>query len=544
MIAALGGVVDPVSDSFQYTSALNSSPRDKIEDGGISMQLDVDFDGYSFTSISSYRKNTSDFDNDVDFTSVEIIRETGNTEIETLTQEFRLTSTEKQQLEWMFGAYIFHEEVSSADRMQYGQNIRSYFDILTSGSLNVLENIYGYDPGTFFSAGAHTDTTYEQDNDAYSLFANFDYHISDDLTATFGISYTKDEKTLILQQDNQYEFSKLDFNQQLTVYGVPLPSLADNDAFAALAPLIAAIPNLQKLQFLPQMLNLPNSAEDNTTDDSKTTWSARLAYEVNDNVNVFASAATGFKASSWNLSRNANPFPSSQDAIDAAGLAESNQGYGGRYASPEESTVYELGVKTRFENGSLNVTVFDQTIKDFQTAVFIGTGFVLVNAGEQSTTGIEFDSVYNLTDSWSFSLAGTFLDPIYDSFPDGTGLNGPEDFTGQKPGGIHEKSIMAGITYNIELDSGAYGYVRADYQYESDVKVTDSVPEGVNRQVNTVNASAGLNFNNGVSVQIWARNLNNDEYYLSAFAAPIQSGSFNAYPNPPRTFGASVSYEF
>jgi iron complex outermembrane receptor protein len=49
---------------------------------------------------------------------------------------------------------------------------------------------------------------------------------------------------------------------------------------------------------------------------------------------------------------------------------------------------------------------------------------------------------------------------------------------------------------------------------------------------------------NGVSFQVYVRNLTNDEYYLSSFPPPIQSGSFNAYPNQPRLFGASVSYEF
>lgn len=83
------------------------------------------------------------------------------------------------------------------------------------------------------------------------------------------------------------------------------------------------------------------------------------------NINLFANAATGFKASSWKLSRDTRPFPEDQAAIEAAGLAQNNQSYGGRYASPEESTVYELGMKARFEKVALNVTIFDQTIEGF-----------------------------------------------------------------------------------------------------------------------------------------------------------------------------------
>ena len=50
--------------------------------------------------------------------------------------------------------------------------------------------------------------------------------------------------------------------------------------------------------------------------------------------------------------------------------------------------------------------------------------------------------------------------------------------------------------------------------------------------------------NYGVNLQVWVRNLNNDEYYLYAFPPPIQVGSFKAHPNQPRTYGATISYEF
>ena len=206
--------------------------------------------------------------------------------------------------------------------------------------------------------------------------------------------------------------------------------------------------------------------------------------------------------------------------------------------------MYEIGIKTQFENGSFNATLFDQTIEGFQSSIFIGTGYVLANAGKQSTQGLEFDSNYNLTDDWSFTLAGTFLDPVYDSFEGASGLDGPTDLSGEKPAGIHEVSITAGVVYNFEVFNGADGYVRADYLYESDVKVAENTPESLSREVNTVNASTGLAFDNGLSVQLWVRNLTNDEYLLSAFPPPIQAGSFNGYPNQPRTFGANVSYQF
>ncbi|MGI2176349.1 TonB-dependent receptor [Shewanella ulleungensis] len=539
-VRALGGVDLDESSSFAYKSALNSDPINNVKDGGVSLQLDVDFDGYSFTSISALRNNESDFMNDVDYTSLDILNEGGYTDIDTMTQEFRIASTDERQLEWMFGAFIFHEEVTTGDTLYYGNDMRNYFDVLMSaggapGLLAGVEGVYGLDPGTFFSGNTAVSSEFKQDNDAYSLFASFDYHITDQFTAIFGASYTNDQKEITISQNHNDVLSALDLATVPTLFGVPISNIPQ------LAP---AVPVLEGLQFLPPMLGLPNAAENNKSDDSKATWSMRLSYEINDNINVFATAATGFKATSWNLSRYSSPFASDQAAIDTAGLALPNQVYGGRYASPEEAMVYEIGIKTQFENGSFNATIFDQTIEGFQSSIFIGTGYVLANAGKQSTKGVEFDSNYNLTEDLSFTLAGTFLDPIYDSFVGASGLDGPVDLSGEKPAGIHEVSITAGIVYNFEVFNGADGYVRTDYLFESDVKVAENTPESLSREVNTFNASTGLAFDNGLSLQLWVRNLTNDEYLLSAFPPPIQAGSFNGYPNQPRTFGANISYQF
>ena len=539
-VRALGGVVLEDNDPFSYLSSLNIDPDNTVQDGGVSVQLDIDFDGFSFTSISALRSNDSDFLNDVDYTSLDILREGGHTKIDTFTQELRLTSTGTQTLEWMVGAYIFQEEVITGDTLYYGDDIRNFFDALMTaggadGLLAGVEQVYGLEQGSFFSNESFVNSEFTQDNDAYSLFANFDYHITEDFTAIFGVSYTKDEKTITAEQINKDVLSGLDIDTELTAFGVPLSLIP------TLAP---AIPILNSIQLLPPMPSLPNEVEQSKSDDSKTTWSMRLAYEVNDNFNVFASAATGFKASSWNLGRNSNPFIADQAAMESAGVALANQTYGGRFASPEEAKVYELGVKARFKKGAFNVTLFDQTIEGFQSSIFIGTGYVLANAGKQSTQGLEFDSVYNPSENWSFTLAGTFLDPVYDSFVGATGIDGPIDLSGEKPAGIHERSITAGITYSYELENGAYGYVRTDYIYESEVYLAENVPDSLTREVGTLNATAGLNFDNGLNVQLWVRNLNNDKYLHSAFPPPIQAGSYNAYPSQPRMYGVSISYGF
>ena len=535
-VRALGGTVLDVEDQFEFKSALNRDPSNTVEDGGISLQIDVDYDTFTLTSITALRNNKSDYFVDVDYTSLDILTEAGETDIDTFTQEFRLTSTGDNQFDWMIGGFYFSEEVDTGDVLNYGPGTRPYFNVLgLQPLLELTEDFYAQPRNTFFAADNFIASNFLQKNDAFSLFATVDYDLTDKLIATVGLAYTDDEKDVSVTSQNNEALSSIDFDTDPTVFGVPMAFIPDVQPF---------IPTLKGVQFLPPQLTFPNNVESGNTNDSKTTWNVRLAYEVNQNINVFATAATGFKASSWNLSRDTRPFATDQQALESAGITRANQSYGTRYAGPEESTVYELGVKARFKRGAFNITLFDQTIEGFQSSIFVGTGFVLANAGKQSTKGIEFDSTVSLTDNLVFTLGGTILDPIYDSFEGANGINGPTDLSGTMPAGIHERSFVGGLTYNFELDNGMYGFVRTDYIYESEAQIVENVPPELTREVGTLNASAGLTMENGVSVKLWVRNLNNDEYFLSAFPPPIQAGSFSAYPNQPRTFGATVSYEF
>lgn len=529
IITALGGDILLASDPFNYKAPLNKDPENTVEDGGISLTAKFDFENFNLTSITAYRENKSSRSFDADYTGLDILEAvTQDLDIKTFTQEIRFASNGGGDVDWMVGGYFFTEEIEENGSVLWGTEIRNYFDFLADllapgvDAFGLLEAITGNQPGEFFNEDVAIIEDFTQDNDAYSIFATTDIHLNDFWTATLGVSYTNDEKEVTAVQSNNSVYSALDLD---TIAG---------GAFAVGKP----------FQFVPPLPVFPNSVEDGKTNDSKTTWSVRLAYEINDNVNVYASAATGYKATSWNLSRDTRPFISDQAGLEAAGLIQPNMTYGTRYAGPEESTVVELGAKMQFDTFALNLALFDQSIEGFQSAIFQGTGFVLANAGEQSTKGLEFDATWAPTENWVFAVAGTLLDPVYDDFVGASGIDGPIDLTGAMPAGVHEQSISANATYNMEFDNGTYGFVRADYLYESEVQLVANLPDNLKREVGTFNASAGLTFTNGVEAKVWVRNLNNDEYFLSGFPGVAQIGNFYVYPNQPRTFGATVSYSF
>ena len=305
-------------------------------------------------------------------------------------------------------------------------------------------------------------------------------------------------------------------------------------------PLLA----FQAFQFLPPFVNYPNAVETGSSEDDQTTWSARIAYDLTDRINVYASAGTGFKATSWNLSRDSRPFESDIAALEAAGLGVTNLVPGTRFAEPEESTLYEIGLKGQFDTFTVNAAIFDQKIEGFQSNLFVGTGFELANAGEQSTTGLELDVLWMPTEDLQITFSSMFLDPVYDSFPEGNGVGGPADLTGLMPAGISETSITTSARWGFDL-LGARGFLRGEYIYESDTQVNDNVPKDVaSREVSMFNASAGLEWDNGFNARIWGRNLNNDEWLQSSFPSVAQNGSFSGYPNTPRTYGVTVGYYF
>jgi outer membrane receptor protein involved in Fe transport len=531
LIRALGGQVRSEStDNFTREAFINFNQENKIEDAGISLHADIDFDGFSLTSISAYRNNhRGPVRSDTDYTTLDLAGALNERKIKTFSQEFRLSSRGGGRLDWMLGAFLFDEEISDDGNTIYGEDLREYAFALvggnldgTGGPLGALESILGLE-GEFFNSDIVIGAPSAQDNFAYSLFGNVDFAITNSITLSAGLNYTNDKKDVWFRPDepNPDVFSNLDLT---TVAG------------GAFAP-------LGGLQFRPPALGFPNAVEDGKTSDSETTWLARIAWDINENLNLYASAATGFKSSSWIIG-SSNPFRADQAAIEAAGIATSNQKYGSRYSSPEYAQVYEIGLKARFDRGQFYLTYFDQSIEDFQTRAFDGVNFIAANAGELSADGFEVEALLYPIEKLQLSLSGTWLDPIYEDFQNAPGpQGGPRviDRSGTRPGGIHDLSAVAVATYSFNIGS-ADGFARVGYLYEKSTGLNDTFPE-IGREVGTINASVGLSFNNGLSAQVWGRNINDDEYFTGGFNGVAQGGTVNSLLSEPPTYGLTLRYQ-
>ncbi|MEM7729578.1 MAG: TonB-dependent receptor [Pseudomonadota bacterium] len=530
-VFALGGAIDP-ENPFSRQVFNNSETANENEVYGISGQVDYDFGFATGTSITAYRKTDNENVQDVDYTSLDLLNPNPNTsELDTFTQEFRLTSNPSDsRFDWMVGAYYFNEDVRITDEVTWGSQARGYIDILlgaAGASSGVLEAAFGLPNGTFFQQGQGLTEASGQDNESWSVFGTVDFAATDRLTLTAGLNYTEDRKDVFHNIQTTDVYSQIDFSPLVPLFGP------------------AAVAGLQGLQVFPQFLDFPNAVENGRSKDDDLTYTLRAAFDATDNLNVYASYATGFKATSWNLSRDSRPFISDFPAITAAGLLSTNLASGTRFAGPESAEVFEIGIKGRFDNFRFSLDVFDQTIEDFQSFVFLGTGFGLANAGEQSTQGLEIETTWQPTDALTLNFAGTFLDPKFDSFPDSSF----GDLSGETPAQFAKTNISIGGNYDFEI-GGRDAYIRGDYQYQSssafeDDPVLDAqVGALFSNAVNLVNMSAGIELADDLDLSVWSRNLFDDEFVVFAFPSVVQAGSYSGFANDPRTYGVTLRKGF
>jgi len=528
-INALGGqLVD--NDPSALEGFFDDPAINEISNAGISLQGDFEFSNFTLTTITSFRNNDVVDNQDIDFSSADLTNSNLNDiNTDTFTQEIRFSSNGDGAFDWLIGGFYFDESIEQETNVLFGPAFRAFNDIGLAAAgfpltLSQVEGIVGAPQGSFFANNSGSSDISTLDNESYSIFGQGDWRVNDAVTLTLGFNYTQDDK----------EFSIDSTRTELRgLLALPFP-----------LSLIPVTPNVT--------VDTDNPVEDNRTDDDELTYTARIAWDINDSVNAYASYATGFKASSINLSRDSTPSIADANALQALGLLPANAltplnpavlGAGGRFAAPEEAEVFEIGVKARFDRGSLNVAIFDQNLENFQSNIFNGLGFDLVNAEEQSVQGAEVDFKYQLTDAFGFGVNVTVLDPLYDSFTNGPG----GDLSGQQPAGISEFSASLSAQYDFQL-GGNEAYIRGDYQYEDEVQIVDGDPNSIigsqTREVNLLNLSAGITTENGFSATIWARNLTDDDYLISVFPSVAQAGSVSGYRNEPRTFGVTLRKDF
>ncbi|AXB75810.1 TonB-dependent receptor [Novosphingobium sp. P6W] len=616
-IFALGGAVNQPGEKYDNIGYNNFQSSNNIKNWGVSGELSYDLGDVKLTSITSYRRTDAVTNQDSDFSSADLLgRNWQDLQIKTFTQELRASFEVGDQISGLIGGYYFNEKIDQNNQVLWGDDARTYADLLvrslSGGALNVptLETVFGASEGNpakytnhFFASGTGLTEAYKLKNESYSGFGQLDFEVAPGLIVTGGINYTHDTKRFATGTTSNDVFAGIDFNdrryagfRQTLLYQGALSQTVGNllglgrsataaeigafagangaafaqvnagaTAFAAgnaNNPSANPLNGLRALQYFPPFMNLPNAVEPGRVSDGDFSYTARVAWDVNPAINLYAAWATGYKAASINLSRDSRPTPADLVALRAQGLAVTNLTSGSRFANAENATVYELGFKGNWGIVSANVAVFKQIIKNFQSNIFTGSGFFLANAGKQSAFGIEFEGSAKPIDPLTLTLSWTYLDPKYDTFQ----LSAFGDLSGTTPAGVSPLSVTFGAEFVQPVGSGGDRVIlRGDYHYEAQFRLVEGLPGLVTRDavgnvtsvaaalaaarefkqdINDVNASLTYAMASGIEVSVWGRNLLNDRTILQIFDSPAQPGSISGYPNQPRTYGVAARYRF
>lgn len=599
----LGGKISDPANPFADVTYTNFPSTNKIDNWGLSGQMDYSLGPLKLTSITAYRKTKAVTNQDSDFTSADLLsRNYQDLRIDTFTQELRASTDWDGPLNGVLGAFYFNEAINQHNELFLGSQFRDYANALIQGqsggafSLPAVEQLLTAATGTnyvgkSFASGSGFREQYRLKDQAYSIFAQLDFKVTDRLTLTGGIDYTHDSKNFSASAVSDEAFSAIPLSNPALLAGAAqvltaqkigqltgqTPSAALVQTFAqgnpaAYQQIVAGstaaasqLPSLAALQFLPPFLSVPNAVEPGKIEDGNWSFTARLAYDVGPHVNVYASYATGYKAASVNLSRDSRPTAADLATIQSnpayAALRLANLTAGSRFADPEHSTVYEAGLKGNWGVATANLAVFRQEIRGFQSNIFAGTGFRLANAGKQSTFGIEFEGTVHPITPLTLSLGLTYLDPRYDSFV----VSGVGDISGTRPGGISPLTASFGAQWDQDLGNGNHLIARGDYHYEAPFALVEGLPNLVVRdsagnvissaaaiaaattrkqEIKLLNASLTFAMANGLEFTVWGRNLGNQRTILQIFDSPLQIGSISGYPSEPRTYGVGARFRF
>ena len=584
----IGGMVNAPADKFDDKIYNNFPSTNNIENYGFSAQIDYDTGPFTLTSITALRRTHAVNDQDSDFTSARLLSTNlEDKHLRSFTQEFRVTGDITDSISMLLGGFYLNEKFRQHGELYLDDQFRTYANLMvqgaTRGALNVaaLEGMFGTldgNPakylGTFFTPSTGQNIDLSLRNESFSIFGQFDVKLTDRLTLTLGGNYTKDKKKYATNVTSSDTFSAIDFNAAQYApfrYGLLYQGALDNGLNAATAAAYATanmnnpranpLGPLRVFQLFPPFLNVPNAVENGKTSDGNFSYTARLAYDATDHVNLYASYATGFKASSINLSRDSRPPASLAGELAGAGLLVSNLTYGSRYADPEKSRVMEFGAKGNWRTYAANLAVFYQEIKGFQSNIFLGAGFALSNAGKQSTYGVEFEGTARPIPPLTLGVAVTWLDPKYNSFV----ASAVGDQTGRRPPEIPRWSTTFSAQWDQAIGNGDHLILRGSYHYESSSWAVEGLPGFIQkdaagnvvsyapaiaeaskfkRQVDEVDASLTYAMENGLELSVWGRNLLNDRYFNRIFDSVAQPLAISSYLNQPRTYGVAARYKW
>ena len=303
---------------------------------------------------------------------------------------------------------------------------------------------------------------------------------------------------------------------------------------------------------------------DNRQDKTKSSgFSPRaiLSYEPNRNLSFNVQAAKGFRLGGVN------------DPLNIPLCNDDDEAIFGGYQSYDDETLwnYEAGVKYSRGPITFNAALFHTKIKNLQVTLDAGScsSRVVFNVPKAHTTGVEMELSARPMRGLELSVAGSLLSAKFDSdVVDGTNtvIGGIRD--GNRLPSVPKFQVAATATYSNRIRSDADLVLSASAQhvgnrytqpsdqennprtFVSGVPLNGATGTGatiVNLQLpsyNLVNLSAGVEFDSGLDVILYANNIFDENPLLSFDRERGGRARLGFNVGSPRTIGVTVRKAF
>jgi len=420
-----------------YVAGGSDNPHLDNKAYGTSLTVDWKLnDSLTLTSISAYEGFSRTDVADQDGTSLQQLDSTFLNTIEQESEEVRLAYS-KDTLNLIGGFYYSHDTVYDKDTYQAGDLL----PLLGLPGLTVIGN------------------TYDQNTDAYAVFAHGEWTFAPRLTLVAGVRYTSEHKT---------------FDDATTFIGTAA-SVAD--VFA------------------------PVSNSFSTADVS---GKVGLNFKVTDQTLLYGSISRGFKSGGFQgqLTFDPNALQPFKD---------------------EFLTSYEVGVKSRvLPNLQVNASVFDYDYQDaqFYGPLFnspVGVLFGIANVGNARVTGVEGDAQWRPLAGLELRFGAGHIDTeITKSIVPGVAQG---SWLPNAPRLTLDGSIKYG--WQVVDKIGADVSLSGNYQSSMAFDIVRNPPEAVEGGYFIANGEAGINFAEHYRVAFFAKNFLNRLYKTQALFTSV-----------------------
>lgn len=327
------GYMDTSSDP--YSIETNLEGVDEVDVMTSSLEVAYHFDTMDLISITAYQSSDRDDIENTDANPLQMIEARYAAQQAQFSQEVRLQSSGDEALQWVVGGFYLHDDLKD----------NSNYDVL-----RILRPLYMTDDNPLGISPADSvglfSWPYNQVTDSFAIFGQADYDVTDKLTATLGLRWSSDTKSM-------------DYTSQVENGLITLLEYEDETTFSD--------------------------------------WSGRLglSYQYDANTNLYAMYNRGYKSGGYfggNASSADQLEPYDNETLNAF----------------EVGSKSDLWGMARLNLAAFYYQYEDQQVFALTTRNGITTQ-VLDNAANSSIYGLEAEFSANLTDNLGISLNGAYL---------------------------------------------------------------------------------------------------------------------------------------